>query len=524
MKTLCFHFFLYLCSVKFHFLNIVLCLSIAATGYSQLDKPLRAEISVSEGFFPFEVINLEKKGVLVHTATGDANRSSQNSGNIQNFFFYDVFLKQKWQIRTLFPVEYTVVNHALNGEQLHLILRNQTYRNTNTPTYLMNVNLHTGGFTVDTLFSLAKIPTFSGFFHNSRVWLVQIDRSECSVNTAKIGDSIIFKYDFPRFSNQEVVDAALDTVSQKLYVLHTDDTRRDNFFKLAVFDSSANLLLSQEIRLNDENRPVQAKLKVDENGKLFIFGTYNLTSERQRTDHNDRLVTSAGFFSMSFDGSSAKLLSKQNYADYDSVDTRISPDQAVLLRQRRSRRQQPFSMDALISLQLKTIGGDNLVMIGENITREYRTSTQTFYDYYGRVVPYTTTVFDGYRFNDAFIWLLDSNGKARKNYVSDISMTLNNKTLINKVALSVRKKETIILFANATNVFYKMLEPHEDSHQTLRLQPLHRGDRIVEDLNSRIFNWYDSHFLVCGYQTVQNNLLQGSNKRTVFYLSKVSLD
>jgi hypothetical protein len=315
----------------------------------------------------------------------------------------------------------------------------------------------------------------------------------------------------------------LDTISQKLYVLCTDETRRDNFLRLVAFDTSANLLLSHEIRLIDDNhRPVHAKLKIDESGKLFIHGIYNLPSERQRTFALDNLVSSAGFFSMGFDGTSTQLLLLQNYADFDSVDTRISPEYSQILSQRRNRRQQPFSLDMLMSFHLRTVN-NNLALIGESVTREYRTSTQTFYDYYGRVVPYTTTVFDGYRFNDAFIWLLDSNGKARKNYVSDISMTLNSKTLINKIALFVGENGTFILFANATNVFYKTLEPHENSHQTLRLQPLFRGDRVVEDYDSRVFNWYDSHFLVCGYQTIYNGSRRNS-KRTVFYLSKISFD
>ena len=503
------------------FLLPLLCLVTFATGFSQLDRPLRAEIPVSQGFFPFALINLEEKGVLVHTATGDAQRTSQYTA--QDFFFYDVFLRQKWQIRMQFPIEYAVVNHALNEGNLQLILRNQTYRNTHTPTFLMNVNLNDGGLTIDTLFTLAKTPTTAGFVHHSRVWLVQTDRSDCSVNTAKIGDTVLHKYDFPRFSNQEVVDAVLDTISQKLYLLYADDTRRDDFFRLAVFDTVTNLLHTQEIRLNEQTRPVQAKLKVDTTGKLFIFGTYNLTSERQRMDNNDRVTTSAGLFSMSFDGSSTKLLSMQNYADFDSVDMRVSPEQSRTLRQRRDRRQQPFSLDVLLPFQLSETN-HNLVLIGESISREYRTTTQTFYDYYGRVVPYTSTVFDGYSFNDAFIWLLDPSGIPRKNYVSDISMTLNSKTLIHKVTLFAGKNETVLLFANATNVFYKSLDPYEVSHQTLRLQPLHRTDRIVEDHDSRILNWYDSHFLVVGYQTIQNNMRRGENRRVVFYLSKISLD
>ncbi|MDR1951059.1 MAG: hypothetical protein LBP96_02370, partial [Bacteroidales bacterium] len=495
---------------------------IATTAsFSQLDRPLRAEINVSEGAYPFALINLEEKGVLVYTAIGDAGRTSQN--NIQDFLFYDIFLKQKWQIKLQFPVEYAVINYAVYDGKLQLILRNQTYRNTHTPTFLMNVNVFDGSYTIDTLFTLAKIPTAAGFVHNSRVWLVQADRSDCSVNTAKIGDTVLFKYDFQKFSSQEIVSATLDTISEKLYVLYADNSRRDDFFTLAVFDTVANLLHSQEIRLNAENRPVQAKLEIDTTGKLFIFGTYNLTSERQKTDNNDKITASAGFFSMTFDGSTTQLLSLQNYADFDSVDTRVSPTQSRTLRQKRERRQQPFSMDVLVPFQLKTIN-KNIALIGESVSREYRTSTQTYYDYFGRVVPQTITVFEGYSFNDAFIWILDADGKARKNYISDISMTLNSKTQISKIALSINKNETFILFANATNIFYKTLEPYETSHQTLRLQPLYKTDRIVDDIDSRILNWYDSHFLVAGYQTIQNNTRKGANKRTVFYLSKVSLD
>ena len=507
--------------MKRHFFSLFLIFVATATSFSQLDRPLRAEIAVSAGFHPFALINLEEHGVLVHTAIGDANRSSQF--NAQDFLFYDIFLRQRWHIRLQLPVEYAVVNHTLNNDQLQIILRNQTYRNTNTPTFLMSTNLVTGEYVMDTLFSSSRTPTAAGFVHNSRVWLVQIDRSNCAINIAKVGDSTIFKYEFPRFSNQEIIDAALDTISQKLYVLYADNSRRDDFFMLAVFDTVANLLHSQEIRLNATSRPIQAKLRFNKNGKLFIYGTYNLTSERQRMDINDRITASTGFFSMSFDGSSTQLLSIQNFADFENVDTRISHDQSRTLRQRRERRQQPFSMDVLVPFQLKEIN-QNLVLIGESVTREYRTSTQTFYDYYGRVVPFTTTVFDGYSFNDTFIWILDSNGKAQRNFISDVSMALNSRRLINKIALSIDRNETTVLFANATNIFYKSLDPYETSHRTLRLQSLHRNDRIIEDIDSRIINWFDSHFLVVGYQTIQNNMLRGANRRVVFYLSKISLD
>ena len=508
--------------MKCRFLIVLFCLTAFVKGYSQLDRPLRAEISVSEGFFPFALINLEENGVLVHTATSDVTRRSQ-VGNNQDFLFYDVFLRQIWQIRTQFPIEYAVVNYALNEGILQILLRNQVYRNTNTPTFLMNVNLQTGAHTTDTLFSLSRTPTAAGFVHNSRIWLVQVDRSDCAVNIARIGDTLLHQYVFRRFSNQEVIHAALDTISERLYLLYADNSRRDDFLMLAVFDTLANLVHSQEIRLDGQSRPVQAQLFIDTAGTVFIFGTYNLTSERQRMDINDRLTASTGFFSMKFTGSETQLLSMQNFADFDHVDTRVSMDQSRTLRQRRERRQQPFSMDVLVNFQLREIDGD-LALIGESVTREYRTTTRTFHDHFGRVVPYTITVFEGYSFNDAFIWLLGPDGKARESYVSDISMALNSSRLVNRVAFYPDPNETTLLFANATNIFYKSLDPYEISYRTLRLQQLHRNDRVVEDHDSRVMHWYGSNFLVVGYQTIQNNTLRGANRRVVFYLAKLSLD
>ncbi|MCL2412992.1 MAG: hypothetical protein FWC98_02525 [Bacteroidales bacterium] len=508
--------------MKRHFFILVCFLIAFSTGYSQMDRPLRAEIPVSEGFFPFALINLEEKGVLVHTATTGVTRRSQG-GDLQNFFFFDVFLRNTWQIQTHFPIEYAVVNYALNEGVLQILLRNQVYRNTHTPTFLMHVNLQTGQYTTDTLFSLSRTPTAAGFVHNSRVWLVQHDRNDCAVNTAKIGDTLLHQYVFPRFSNQEIIHVALDTISEKLYLIHADNSRRDMFLTLAVFDTLANLVHSQQIRLDDQSRPVQAQLFIDTAGTVFIFGTYNLASERQRMDVNDQLTASAGFFSMKFDGSSTQLLSKQNFADFDDVDSRVSMEQSRTLRQRREGRRQPFSMDVLVNFQVRKINGD-LTLIGESVTREYRTTTRTFHDYFGRVVPYSVTVFEGYSFNDTFIWILGPEGKPRKNFVSDISIMLNSRSLASKIALSMTPNETTILFTNATNILYKSLDPYEITHRTLRLQPFHRSDRVIEDHDSRIINWYDSNFLVVGYQTIQNNVLRGTNRRIVFYLAKLSLD
>ena len=87
-------------------------------------------------------------------------------------------------------------------------------------------------------------------------------------------------------------------------------------------------------------------------------------------------------------------------------------------------------------------------------------------------------------------------------------------------------KPVLIFYNNGTNITYKVfLENVEMEGLTLtELETLEFGDEVVESSSGMMMPWFDKYFICSGYQTIRNNTLVDKNKRTVFYINKISLE
>jgi len=47
-------------------------------------------------------------------------------------------------------------------------------------------------------------------------------------------------------------------------------------------------------------------------------------------------------------------------------------------------------------------------------------------------------------------------------------------------------------------------------------------DRISQDENNHIVNWYGDYFLIYGYQKIKNRTLSEQSTRVVFYVNKIA--
>ncbi len=59
--------------------------------------------------------------------------------------------------------------------------------------------------------------------------------------------------------------------------------------------------------------------------------------------------------------------------------------------------------------------------------------------------------------------------------------------------------------------------------QSVVLESKYRGDKVMEDLGSRMIHWYDNYFICYGYQKIKNNRISGG-KRTTFYFNKLAFN
>lgn len=161
--------------------------------------------------------------------------------------------------------------------------------------------------------------------------------------------------------------------------------------------------------------------------------------------------------------------------------------------------------------------------IGEGFYEDYHMVTNTYYDYYGRPVPVTYSVFDGYRYFNAFISCYNEKGDK----IWDNGMEIFNILtfdLKKRVIAYFTGNETVLAYNHNGNISAKIIRGSEvvEGVEHYPVETTFVNDKIIEDTKSNIVPWYDNYFIAYGFQTIRNNSLIKNNKRTVFYINKVS--
>jgi hypothetical protein len=165
---------------------------------------------------------------------------------------------------------------------------------------------------------------------------------------------------------------------------------------------------------------------------------------------------------------------------------------------------------------------DKFIIFAEAFYPEYRTVTNMTYDYYGRMMPQTYTVFDGYKYFNAIAACFDSEGNIIWNQDIDIWDILTF-DLDRYVNLQIFNDEVSIFYCWNNQINYKVFDDlnYSQDSDNVNLQKRNKKDKVLDDKNGKITHWYDNYFLCTGYQEIRNNSL-AKNKRTVFFLQKVA--
>jgi hypothetical protein len=161
--------------------------------------------------------------------------------------------------------------------------------------------------------------------------------------------------------------------------------------------------------------------------------------------------------------------------------------------------------------------------IAEAIYEEYHTVTNTYYDYYGRPVPVSYSVFDGYRYFNAFITCFDQDGKKLWDNGMEIFNILSF-DLKNRVNTYFINDEIVMAYNREGKIAVKIIKGHEviESVEYYQLESTYVNDKIMKDTKSNMIFWYDNYFIAYGFQTIKNNSLIRNSKRGVFYINKVA--
>ena len=166
----------------------------------------------------------------------------------------------------------------------------------------------------------------------------------------------------------------------------------------------------------------------------------------------------------------------------------------------------------------------NYVLLSEAYYPEYRTVTNMYYDYYGRPIPQTYTVFDGYNYISGIAAAFSPDGEIIWDDGIEIRdvLTFN---LARYMESYVSGGELAFFYSSQKRLYYK-ISGGPDSDNTLQnisIESTYKGDKVTEDLGSKMVHWYNNYFICYGYQKIKNNRVSGG-KRTIFYFNKLAFN
>lgn len=500
---------------------------------------LRIEVPVFEDDFPFSVLPLSQLGVAVVSNQNELGSTAPR----RSIAFYDENLQPRWQTAVEIAAEYQYLGYRLGEDSLYFALSCLPHYKSQYPLASLTVCLADGAWrlTYRPVELPPKLEILSMQMREDGWGWLALEKNEYVWYYLPAVASDTGRPETPVRMPLGLDDRRewchIATDSSNVYTLFRDRKLRMPGLTLCrhgwrdVPPANFDLLPP-----DDDLRLVDAKLTVLPDGRLWVGGTYHLSREKQTVSPYDRGSETTGLFAALYDRAAnttdaPRRLTfwKRAYYDFPDLENRLSREAWCDL-QRAQEKSKGRTIIPAFTTQIRTgqtPATAQLYVLGEVYTRALQTTTEMYYDAYGRMVPYTRTYFEGFRFRDGFLARFDSLGHA----VSESVFDLDRNRLYNELTdysqwASDTDGRTLYFYPDDDRLTYRVLEAVRGTSgepAIFSLPPLFQYDRVQKSWGGVLTPWYGRHYLVSGYQQIRNTRL-GNGRRNVFYLQKITVE
>ncbi len=263
----------------------------------------------------------------------------------------------------------------------------------------------------------------------------------------------------------------------------------------------------------------------------LIAGCYQQTENKrlkQKEEENSQIFETNGFFFLSFTPTG---IISENYTALNDLDNLYSTLTSLELIQSRQRKNKSKRNERRVSLSIQLFNptffksGANYVYSAEAFRPRFRTETRMDYDFYGRPIPYTYNVFDGFEYFAGIVNGFDNRGDLL--WQNDLEMRdLISYDMNPHFKIFDDSEGMLLSYIGFGKIVSKMIMQSQTIGQSeqIKIEPKHANDRLQAEDNASLRHWYGNYFLASGYQKIINNRLRDDATRTVFYMNKVVLE
>lgn len=270
----------------------------------------------------------------------------------------------------------------------------------------------------------------------------------------------------------------------------------------------------------------------NQNNQIIIVGTYARETDgapnlKAATREEER--EAAGLFYLRFGTAGFETANFYDFADFPNIYHSLATEDLMRIRQQESRNKDKNKVQ-YIAFQFykpKLIQTNGMLLFSAEAYRpQYRVESRIDYDFYGRPIPYTYTVFEGYQFFTSLLVSFDDGGTLK--WSNDFKIRdLVSFRLDNHVLVYPEKSEIVSTMLQDGSLFTQICDFDGQVTGTLEKQAValrFANDRLLDEGFAKIQFWYNNHFLLSGNQKIANNRLPKQNPRSVYFLQKVAFE
>ena len=153
---------------------------------------------------------------------------------------------------------------------------------------------------------------------------------------------------------------------------------------------------------------------------------------------------------------------------------------------------------------------------------EYDYTYTSYHDYYGGYTNIPHETFAGFRFVNAYITTFGRDGKLLWDNYLPFSNILTQQPY-KRVCVDYIGDDALIFYPKANRLFYTLVNGYDVLGKTdyVSIETNQPRDAVDYNIDTRLEHWYDSNYLVSGYQYIVNKGKSAKAKRFVFFMNKI---